>query len=951
MTEATALVDVAVDGAVPDKPRIILKTDGLPPRPRVFALQNPTRLVIDLPELDTRVTRTRVAGDGTVARSVRVGRHAEFTRVVVDGGTAPDPFHRWRLEPTGEGWVVLLGEPATTAALPHVSASPPEDVRPVDRERPSDTWPAEPKLPAVSAGSKPTRIYGIELETGDELERILVFAERGVTAEVEDGAASSVVIDFPGTTLDPSAPSRIAPEIGRGVASITVFERADIEEPTVRVIIDRAGKEPPAITRRGAILAVEFARERLAESGVTLEFRDTDLPEVVDAIAEITGERFIYDTLQGAVTVSAGGRITRAEALELLHAALLMRGYAALLAPGGTYKILPIQAGTTSGPWEEADSLSGSAPVTTLVQLRSVSPRHVVDALRGWLGAQLIVLPYPPTNSVILSGSAGRLRRILTIIRALDESSGTEFAVIRLRHRDAADAASLIDESFRDETREIPEIFPDERTNALLIRATPARLAEVRDFLRRIDQPVRGGGNIHVLRLRAADPEQIAKELEALAAGSGSDGALADASPALRGENFQVTVDAPTRSLVIRSDDETFRVLSDLVAELDRTPARIRLEVLVFELTSSGELSLGFDAFFPISNPSDRQDVLATVLLNPSGGGLIRPGRARAPRGAVRFTRAPLVVPIVTAGGVPISVQIPRESFVITSDEQELRGRVLMRPNLLMVAGEEHELFAGANVPIPVERGGASDALAQIQTTQDIERQDVGLRVRVTPHTGEEGSVRLDLFIEQTSVINSLVGGNQDLGPSLSQRTVETSIRLFGDEYAIVALAKDQRKIETASGVPYLMNIPFLGFFFRSTTSTEVDDQFVVAVRARALRTDLEQLADSARQRAGFERNLARLEGLSLDPDRPFAVLVGTYTARDEATRIAKEVSGPDGSGAVVPWEWQGEKRFDVVLSPYATLSDAAVAVNALSSGGYIPKIISKPEVPANAAP
>ncbi len=937
MTEATALVDVAIDGAVPDKPRIILKTDGLPPRPRVFALKNPTRLVIDLPELETRVTRTRVSGDGSVARRVRVGRHAQFTRVVVDGGSARDPFRRWRLEPTGEGWVVVLGEIETTSALPQVSAGPPETARPA--------------LPAVSASSKPTRIYGIELETGDELERILVFAERGVTAEVEDGTASSVVIDFPGTTLDPSAPGRIAPEIGRGIASISVFERADIEEPTVRIIIERAGREPPEITRRGAILAVAFARERLAETGVTLEFRDAELVEVVEAIAEITGERFIYDSLQGAVTVSAGGRITRAEALELLHAALLMRGYAALLTPGGAYKILPIQAGTTSGPWEEADSLSGYAPVTTLVQLRSVSPRHVVDALRGWLGAQLIVLPYPPTNSVILSGSAGQLRRILTIIRALDESSGTEFAVVRLRHRDATDAANLIDESFRDETRDVPELFPDERTNALLVRATPTRLVEVRDFLRRLDQPVRGGGSLHVLRLRAADPEQIAKELEAIAAGSGSDGALANAGPALRGEDFQVTVDAPTRSLVIRSDDETFRALSDLVAELDRTPARIRLEVLVFELTSSGELSLGFDAFTPISRPTDAQDVLGTLLLNPSGGGLIRPGTPGGPRGAVRFTRAPLVVPIVTAGGVPISVQVPRESFVVTADEQELRGRVLMRPNLLMVAGEEHELFAGANVPIPVERSEASANLAQLQTTQDIERQDVGLRLRVTPYTGEEGSVRLDLLIEQTSVINSLVGGNQDLGPSLAQRAVETSIRLFGDEYAIVALAKDQRQIETASGVPFLMNIPLLGFLFRSTTSTEVDDQFVVAVRARALRGDIEQLADSARQRAGFERNLARLEGLSLDRERPFAVLVGTYTDRDEASDVAEAVSGPDGSGVVVPWEWQGEKRFDVVLSPYETLSDAAGAVNALSSGGYVARIIAKPEVPANAAP
>ncbi|NNL84305.1 MAG: AMIN domain-containing protein, partial [Myxococcales bacterium] len=677
---ATVLVDVAVeeprnlDARRATRARIHLRTDGVPPPPLIFALSEPTRLVIDLPDLASRVERVRVPVDSTVARSVRVGRHASFTRIVVDAGDTPDPFGRWRLERAESGWTVVLGE----------GTGPPASLE----ERAPDLAREElvlPRggLPPVSAPPKPTRIYGVELEVDERRERVLIFAERGVTPEVSDGDTQSVVIDFPEATLDPSAPGHVAPDVGKGISSISVFERGDTEIPTVRMVIERAGRLPPEVTRRGAIVALEFTEEWAASGGVTLEFRNAPLREVVKAISEVTGDRFVYDSLEGTVTVSAGGRITRNEAMELLHAALLMRGYAALQSPGGAYKILPIQAGTASGPWRASDELSGAAPVTTLIQLRSVSPQRVVDALRGWLGQQLIALPFPRTNSIILSGSADRIQRILTVIRALDESSDTEFAIVRLRYRDAADAAALIENVQKEGERNAPEVFVDERSNALLVRAAPQRLAEVRSFLRTLDRPVEGGGGVHVLRLHAADPEQIANVLNGLSQGSGGEGALAESASALLNKEFQITVDAPTRSLLVRSSEETFRALAEIVAELDRIPPRIRLEVLVLELTSSGALSLGFDAFSPISNPKDQNDTIAAVLVNPSGGGLIQPGTPGGPRGAVRFTRAPLIVPIVNSEGVPVSVQVPRESFVVTADASELEGRVLMRPNLL----------------------------------------------------------------------------------------------------------------------------------------------------------------------------------------------------------------------------------------------------------------------------
>jgi hypothetical protein len=251
------------------------------------------------------------------------------------------------------------------------------------------TAPSPRAAPAAVAAGAPVRIYGIELQAAAERDRVLVFAEHALTGELVVIDEDSVELRLPGATLEASATRRIRPEVGGPVSEVLAFEPVTEGAPEVRVRIQRGAGPAPALSRRGAILAVEFPLAAGGRSsGLTLSFIDTELPEVVRGIAESTGTSFLFDErLKGRVTLSVVNRVSPAEAIEILHAALLGQGFAAVPSPGGAWRILPAGEGKAAAPIRR-DGLSAQrvAPVTTLVRLHSASAQEIVATLERLAG-------------------------------------------------------------------------------------------------------------------------------------------------------------------------------------------------------------------------------------------------------------------------------------------------------------------------------------------------------------------------------------------------------------------------------------------------------------------------------------------------------------------------------------------------------------------------------------
>lgn len=792
----------------------------------------------------------------------------------------------------------------------------------------------------AASGEAPVRVYGVEHEVRGERERVLVFADAPVEPHLEASASGAWVVVLPGAVLDPSARERVRPAAAGSVASIAVEERL-AAEPEVRVEVVLTSQEEPRLLRRGAIVALDFPRPaRVVADGVELRFEAAPVEEVVEAVSRATGERFVFEgPLDRHVSVLLTDRVSPDEALELLHALLRLVELAAVPTPGGALRILPLADLPSHAPFAPGGPRGGGdVPVATLVRLRSADAAETAAALAPWLGDAALALPVAGRDALVLVGAEGHLRTLFRLIEVLDAAAEERLVIRPLRYASAAEVAPRLEEALSGPSGAAAELraFADPRANRVLVRAPPERLPALRELLDHLDRAPEGRGEVRVRRLRHADPEDLASRLEALRRSGEA------ASPAVGrlDRDFSVAVDAPTRSLVIAADPETHGQIGRLIDELDRPPPRVQVEVTLLEVMTSEALALGFDAFVPVGDLTGSGSVGA-MLLNPSGGGLFQPGAgaAAAPSFGARYTREPVAIPVTGPGGETLTVLVPRESFVLTAEEAIVASRVLSRPHLLVLSGQEHELFVGDEVPVPVSSvDSASSGL--LETRVDIQRRDVGVRLHVRPSLGQAGRVHLGLDVETSRVVNRpLPGSDVTVGPTLGQRRVETTVILEDDQVVLVGAGTLRQQQLRDVGTPWLRSVPGLGLLFRATRDERVDVHLLVIAQARIHRDAADDEAEAIRRRLAVERVLARAAPLS-PTDGPWAVRVATRRRQDDADAIAEQFRLRGERTRRVSWRWQGGVRHDVLLVGFEDLAATGEASLRVRDAGFTPELV-----------
>jgi general secretion pathway protein D len=696
--------------------------------------------------------------------------------------------------------------------------------------------------------------------------------------------------------------------------------------------------------------APALAIAKVIEGGrIRLHYKKAPLKQVVEEIARATGERVVFDpSLPGRFTITISHAVTRAEVLAILDATLIMQGYAVLKGDDGVLKILPIREAAGGSRWAGPVTLEEDRNklVTTMLALKIADAEGVASQMRHLVSKQDSLIAYLPTNSLILVGTERRVRRMLELAQALDAGGLSELWVRTLRHRGAFTISEMLREALgpgqgspAELRREDAKIWADERSNSILVMGSAAQLEQARAFVDELDQPVGVDTKIQVVRIYNRDAEDIQKILVELAVGRAL-GAKA-AGEAVLGKNFFAVADPATNSIIVDADQDTFRSILELIARLDRAQPRIQVDIVAYEVTNPSRLRLGIDWFLPVLSPNrDGSGAAMTIASTPSGGGL---------RGEIgeditffgRASRDPLVLPFEDEDGNVVDVVLPRETVVITANAREVRTRTLMQPRLLITSGEEQRIFAGQNVPIPV--GQSSAELSAVQTRSEIQRQDVGVELRVTARVGEEGKVQLDLLIDISRLAPSEAGSVDLVGPTLDERRIETKVLLSDGELAVIGLSQEGGRQEDESGTPFLKDIPVLGHLVKSGGSRNVDTHIVFAVQARLIKTHEEDLAESIRQRLALERSLSRVSGLKRNPNAPYAVLVTTRNSRQDAEELVASFEREGAKAQLGEWQRFGEDRFDVYLTGYNDLAVAGADALRLRDRGWGPQVVVLP--------
>lgn len=624
---------------------------------------------------------------------------------------------------------------------------------------------------------------------------------------------------------------------------------------------------------------------------ISLDFNDVELNVVIDTISRMTGYNFIYDDrVRGRVTIVSPTEVTVDQAFAVFESVLKVKGFSLVLGPGNTYKVIPIRDVKESS----IDTIKDDRPspnrdrfVTRLVPLRFIDAEAITNTIKPLVSKDALIVAYQPTNTIIVTDSESNIRRLLQILDAIDvESFRQELAVIKIEHADAATLGDQLSEIYgasvsiqaggatagqrRARARQAAaagqpaaaagiagsigptvSILPDERTNSLLVLASRQQLADIRGLIGKLDIPVRGQGRIQVYYLRHADAEELSETLNSLLGGGGGGGggprpsipgAASNVVQNLRStvtplaEGVTITADASTNALVIQASKEAYDTLRQVIEKLDISRPQVLVEALIVEVDVTDSLDLGFNAAYRMVN-GDTDILLST-------------GAALVP-GVGMFASAIRAPSFSNPGDVDDPTKAPDQGngknlqLGITASKTNNDVNIVSAPHILTSDNEEAEIRIGQNIPIVTGRTqaatGATDNLAQAVS---VERQDVGVTLRVTPQISEGDTLRLKIFQELTEVSEtSQAGSVEEVGVTLQSRKVENTVVVNDGETVAIGGLISEVYTDNVSGVPWLADIPFLGWLFKTKSKDLRKINLIVFLTPHIVRgaEDLEQ--------------------------------------------------------------------------------------------------------------
>lgn len=593
------------------------------------------------------------------------------------------------------------------------------------------------------------------------------------------------------------------------------------------------------------------------DAPVTLNFVNAEIEAVARAMASITGRQLVVDPrVKGTMNLSSELPLPPMVAYNHFLATLRLQGYT-VVESAGLYKVVPESEAKLQGSVVTAGPVApaGNQIVTQIFKLNHELASNLVPVLRPLISPNNTINVNPGTNALIITDYADNLQRLGRIIAANDVAGAAQIEIMVLRHATATDLAPLVTRLLESggvaaagqgqvDTLYKTVVLAEPRSNALIVRAAnPARVQLVQALVDKLDQPTQqgegGNGNIYVVYLRNADAGKLAVTLRAVLAGelraplapatSSAPAGSPLAAQASATTGGQVQADLATNSLIITAPEPQYRQLRAVIDKLDARRAQVFVESLIAEVNADKAAEFGIQWQGPIGRSGDANIGLIGTNFGAAGSNIIALATQAATGG------------VVPSRGLNVGVTTQHNGvyvlgFLARFLEQNGDGNILSTPNLLTLDNEEAKIVIGQNVPFVTgqytnNNVGASGTVNPFQT---IERKDVGLTLRVKPQISENGTIKLAIFQEVSSVQASSL--NSPSGLITNKRSIESNVLV--DDGAIVVLGGllQDEYAGNQERVPGLADLPLIGGLFRSETRSRKKTNLMVFLRPVVIR-------------------------------------------------------------------------------------------------------------------
>lgn len=632
----------------------------------------------------------------------------------------------------------------------------------------------------------------------------------------------------------------------------------------------------------GVIIAALNVPLLHAEGSAELNLRDVEISQLIETVAQLTGKNFIVDPrVKGQATVITGRKLTKDELYETFLSVLQVHNLS-VVEMGGVLKVIPsnIAKQETHPIISDTNEQPSEKFVTKLVQVEHVSALSIVSALRP-LSRTVQIQHHAESNSVVMSGRAGDLRRLEDMIQRMDRADEKQIEVVPLKYADAKQVVTAIqalnNTGVKGQLASGNKVSADERTNSLLVTGDKATRDRIRMIAARLDIPKKKEGNTRVVYLKYAKAIDLVKVLQGASKTSQISNTEGKAQSAQNpggaasggaSSNLDIQADESSNSLIITAEKTVMNNLMGIVNQLDVRRAQVMIETIVAEVSTALSANLGIQFGFNGLAGDDKGPIAVSNFAGAGSNNLLNIATLAATGTGSIGTGALLGV-----GGTSGGTQFVALLDALASDGAT---NILSTPTLVTMDNEEAQIVVGQNIPLLT--GSFTNAAATGSNPfQTIERKDIGLTLKVTPQINEGTSVKLAISQEVSSLAASNSGASDLI---TNKRSITTNVMVEDGEVLVLGGLIENTFRDSQEKVPVLGDLPIVGGMFRHDATTKERQNLMVFIHPVILRDNMSAGIYTQRKYSAIQRKQQDSEILGR----------GTFKNRAEPLPALKDV-------------------------------------------------------------
>ena len=591
-------------------------------------------------------------------------------------------------------------------------------------------------------------------------------------------------------------------------------------------------------------------------------FKGTDINEFINIVGMNLKKTIIVDPqVRGRINVRSYEMLNEQQYYQFFLNVLEVYSFAVVEMENGVLKVVRNKDAKTSNipVVSDANPGQGDEMVTRVVQVRNVSVRELAPLLRQFsnqAGGGHVV-NYDPSNVIMMTGPAAVVNRLVDIIQRVDKAGDQELEIVKLQYASAAEIVRILESIYKSQGRAeqpdflVPKIVADERTNSVIVSGELQARQRVIELAKRLDSELQTSGNTRVFYLKYAKAEELVPVLKGVsesivAEAQGANGAAAApggrSASASTGRAISIEAHADSNSLVITAQPDMMRSLEEVLRQLDIRRAQVLVEAIIVEVFEGDGTDFGVQWLNANGGGTNFNNGNTIPIISVAGGAAVASQITQGSTtttvvdGSTVTTKVPdsnrdySVLAQVLSGlnGAMLGFYKGDWAAILQAVRTSTNSNVLATPHITTMDNQEAFFLVGQEVPVIT---GSTTGSNNTNPFQQVDRQEVGIKLKVTPQINEGDAVQLTIEQEVSSI-----GGATAVDITINKREIKTTV--MADDGATVVLGGliDEDVQESESKVPLLGDIPVLGHLFKSTSVTKQKRNLMVFIKATIIR-------------------------------------------------------------------------------------------------------------------